>query len=163
MELVTLAVDGNELESLSELPFSGLGRMVSRIAVVACVGTLPTRHLMDHFARWDGGEGGASTCKECPTHTTHNARGSHQPWVTLTAAPSGGWVVLGGRAIADAHHPSSLPLFQVTLTASGNNLVALDSAVGLLVKLETCVLSENPLKELPGEFATCKKLKVGLT
>ena len=74
VDLVTLAVDDNKLETLSELPFAGLGRLI-------------------------------------------------------------------------------------TLTASMNRIASLDAGVGLLVKMETCVLSENPFTELPSEFATCKKLK----
>ena len=39
----------------------------------------------------------------------------------------------------------------ITLTASMNNISSIDVGVGLLVKMETCVLSENPFTELPSE------------
>ena len=47
----------------------------------------------------------------------------------------------------------------VTLSASINQISVLDPGLGLLVKMETLVLSENCFTELPSELCTCKKLK----
>jgi len=47
-----------------------------------------------------------------------------------------------------------------TLSASACALDLLPPAVGALAKLETLVLNDSPLTELPTELANCKKLKV---